>query len=68
MAFNESPRPKSDKLRLNQHGTTLEGKSIGSDRKKELKKRAYDLNQDASYIPRQCPTHSICFKGVQIGS
>jgi hypothetical protein len=40
MAFDESPRPKSDKLRLNRHGTTLEGKSIGSDRKKKAKKES----------------------------
>jgi hypothetical protein len=36
MAFNESPR-----LRLNQHGTTLEGKSIDSDRKKRAKKEIF---------------------------
>jgi len=57
--LDESPRPKSDKLRLNQHGTTLEGKSIGSGRKKKLKSRACNLNQDASYIPRQCPTQGF---------
>jgi len=44
--------PKSGKLRLNLHGTNLEGKSIGfkpKKKKKTLKKRAHDLkNQDAS--------------------
>jgi hypothetical protein len=41
--------PKSDKLRLNLHGTILEGKPIGSNQKIELIRRAHDLNnQDAS--------------------
>jgi hypothetical protein len=31
---------KSGKLRLNLHGTILDGKSIGSDPKKELKKKS----------------------------
>jgi hypothetical protein len=43
------PRQKIDKLRLNLHGTILEGKSIGSNKKIELIRRAHDLNnQDAS--------------------
>jgi hypothetical protein len=43
------PRPKIDKLRLNLHGTILEGKSIGSNKKIDLIRRAHDLNnQDAS--------------------
>jgi hypothetical protein len=35
--LDEGPRPKSGKLRLNLHGTILDGKSIGSDPEKELK-------------------------------
>jgi hypothetical protein len=51
--LDEGPIPKSGKLRLNLHGTNLEGKSIGfkpkKKKKKTLKKRAHDLkNQDAS--------------------
>jgi hypothetical protein len=37
--LDEGSRPKSGKLRLNLHGTILEGKSIGSDPKKERKKK-----------------------------
>jgi hypothetical protein len=50
MPLDEGPRPKSDKWRLNLHGTILEGKSIGSKPKKmSLKRRAHDMkNQDAS--------------------
>ncbi len=50
MAFRPAhPRPKSDKLRLNLHGTILEGKPIGSKPKIELIRRAHDLNnQDAN--------------------
>jgi hypothetical protein len=33
--LDEGPRPKSGKSRVNLHGTILEGKSIGSDPKKE---------------------------------
>jgi hypothetical protein len=36
--LDEVPRQKSGKLRLNPHGTLLDGKSIGSDPKKDLKK------------------------------
>jgi hypothetical protein len=36
--LDEGPRPKWDKLRLNLHGTILEGKSIGSNPKKKKKK------------------------------
>jgi hypothetical protein len=48
--LDESPRPKSGKLRLNLHGTILEGNSIDSDpKKKALKRKASDLkNQYAS--------------------
>jgi len=47
--LDEGPRPKSGKLRLNPHGTILEGKSIVSDPKKRAPRRAHDLeNQDAS--------------------
>jgi len=50
VAFRRAhPRPKSDKLRLKLHGTILEGKSIGSNPKIELIRKAHDLNdQDAS--------------------
>ncbi len=41
--LDEGPRPKSGKSRLNLHGTILEGKSIGLDPQKKLKKRAHDL-------------------------
>ncbi len=34
LPFDEGPRPKSGELRLNIHGTILEGKSIDSDPKK----------------------------------
>jgi hypothetical protein len=45
VAFRRAhPRPKSDKLRLNLHGTILEGKQIGSNPKIELIRRAHDLN------------------------
>jgi len=45
--LHKGPRPKSGKLRLNLHGTILEGKSIGWDPKRELKRRAHVLeNQD----------------------
>jgi hypothetical protein len=48
--LDEGPRPKSGKLRLNLHGTILEGKSIGLNPKYiYIEKRAHDLkNQDAS--------------------
>jgi hypothetical protein len=36
--LKEGPRPKSGKLRLNLHGTILEGKSVGSDPTKDLKR------------------------------
>ncbi len=35
--FDEGPRPKSGKLRLNLHGTILEGNSISSGWKREFK-------------------------------
>jgi hypothetical protein len=40
LPLDEGPRPKSDKLRLNLHGTILERKSIGSKPKNELKKES----------------------------
>jgi len=48
--LHKSPKPKSGKSRLNLHGTTiLEGKSIGSDTRKQAKWRAHDMkNQDVS--------------------
>jgi hypothetical protein len=47
--IDERPRPKSGKWRLNLHGTILEGKSIGSNFKKNKKKKTHGLeNQDAS--------------------
>jgi hypothetical protein len=36
--LDEVPRRKSGKLRLNLHATVSDGKSIGSDPKKEIKK------------------------------
>ncbi len=46
--MDEGPKPKSGKLRLNLHGTILEGKSIGWEKKREFKIKAHDLeNQDA---------------------
>jgi hypothetical protein len=51
--LDEGPISKSNKLRLNLHGTILEGKSIGLNppKKNTLKKRAHDLkNQDASQV------------------
>jgi hypothetical protein len=40
--LDEGPRPKSDKSRLNLHGTILEGKSIGLEtpKEKELKRES----------------------------
>jgi hypothetical protein len=35
--LDEVPRPKDGKLTLNLHGTILEGKSISSNTKKDLK-------------------------------
>jgi hypothetical protein len=40
LPLDEGPRPKSDKWRLNLHGTILEGKSIGSKPKNEFKKES----------------------------
>jgi hypothetical protein len=37
--LDEGPRPKRDKLRLNLHGTILEGKSIGSNPQQQQKKK-----------------------------
>jgi hypothetical protein len=62
--FDEGPRPKSHKWRLNLNGHHFGGKAIGSDPpkkriKKELKgeKRVHDLeDQVASYGPRQGST------------
>jgi hypothetical protein len=53
--FDEGPRPKSGKLRLNLHGIILEGKSIGSNQKRKRKRKvkmiAHDLkNQDATRV------------------
>jgi hypothetical protein len=45
----QGPRPKSGKLKLNLHGTIMEGNSIDLNPKKDIKMRARDLkNQDAS--------------------
>jgi hypothetical protein len=47
--LDEGPRPKNGKSTLNLHGTILGGNSIGSNPKKELKRRAHDLkNQGAT--------------------
>jgi len=41
--LDKDQRPKSGKLRINLHGTILEGKSSDSNPKKTLKRRAHDL-------------------------
>jgi hypothetical protein len=38
--LDEGPRPKNGKSMLNQHGTILEGKSLGSYQKKEAKTKS----------------------------
>jgi hypothetical protein len=70
----EGRRPKSGKLRLNLHGIILEGKSIGSNQKKEKKEKEKRLNRldwlnlPPTYLPtsptyqfRHLPTSSIPF-------
>jgi len=52
-SLDEDPRPKSGKSRLNLDGTILKGKSIGSNPKRKLKKRAHDLKTyETSSSPR----------------
>jgi hypothetical protein len=47
--LDEGSRPKIGQLKLNLHGTILEGKLIGLDQKKRAQKRAHDLeNQGES--------------------
>jgi hypothetical protein len=47
--WDQGPRPKRGKSRLNLHGTILEVTSIGLKDPPPQKKKAYDLkNQDAS--------------------
>ncbi len=46
--WDEDPRPKSGKLRLNLHAPVLEGKSIGLDQKNSAKRRAPDLENQES--------------------
>jgi len=46
--LDEGPRPKSDKLRLNLHGTCFGGKSIGSEQKNSAERRAPDLENQES--------------------
>jgi hypothetical protein len=47
--LDEGPRPKNGKSMLNQHGTILEGKSLGLYFFKKLKQRVHDLkNEDPS--------------------
>jgi hypothetical protein len=48
LPLDECPRPKSGKLRLNLHGTILEGTSIGSSPKKTSRRVHYLENPNAS--------------------
>jgi hypothetical protein len=41
--LDKDQRPKRGKLRINLHGTILEGKSSDSNPTKTLKRRAHDL-------------------------
>jgi hypothetical protein len=60
--LDEGPRTKSDKLRLNLHGTCFEGKINQLRPKNRALKGAHDLkNQDASCGPRQDPTQGFNF-------
>jgi hypothetical protein len=54
--LDKGPRSKSGKLRLSLHVTILEGKSIGSNSRKELKWRAHDLKNP---YPSQGPTQGF---------
>jgi hypothetical protein len=61
-ALDEGLRTKSDKMRLNLHGTCFEGKINGLGPKSRALKGAHDLkNQDASYSQRQDPTQGFNF-------
>jgi len=64
--LDESPRPKSGKLRLNLHGTCFGGKSIGSEQKTVLKGelliwRTKNQARDQGIVQLK---DSICLKSV----
>jgi hypothetical protein len=67
--LDEGPRPKSGKLRLNLHGIILQGKSIGSNQKKEKEKKRLNrldwLNLPPTYPPH-LPTCSATYLPVSI--
>jgi len=69
--LDEDQRPKSDKLRLNLHGTCFGGKIIGLDQKKMVLKgdlliwRTKNQDKDQGTIQLK---DSICFKPFQISS
>ncbi len=69
--LKEDPWPKIGKLRLNLHGTILEGKSIGLDPKKKKrtsKESSWFGEPRCKQAARIQLKDSICFKWVQIGS
>jgi len=58
--FNEGPRPKSGKLRLNLNGTCSGGKINWFRPKKNAERRAPDLeNQESSLGPKYSPTQGF---------
>jgi hypothetical protein len=68
--LDEGARPRSGKSSLHLHGSILEGKSIGSDQKKELKGEfmIWRTKMQAKVQGKVQLKDSICFKWVQIGS
>jgi hypothetical protein len=51
--LDEGAKPKSGKSRLNLHGTILDRKSIGLNKKKELKRKFHHLhNQAQGFQPK----------------
>jgi hypothetical protein len=64
--LDDGPRPKSGELSLNLHGTVLEGRSIGSDPKKELMIQRTKMQARVQGMVQL--KDSICLKWVQIGS
>jgi hypothetical protein len=69
--LDEGPTPKSGKLRLNPHGTILDGKSIVSDPKKKEHQGELMIWRTKMQARVQGTVQlkdSVCFKWVQIGS
>jgi hypothetical protein len=63
--LDECPRPKSDKLRLNLHGTWFGGKINWFGPKNSAKRKAPNLkNQESGYGPSYSPTQG--FNSLQI--